>query len=71
MNSRTVERCNNMLRALYDERTELETDIELSGGNWLATLEDQLHDLNNSIKELERQLREAEIEHLEQMQQVI
>tara|TARA_B100001057_G_C22865033_1_gene956099 strand:+ start:2938 stop:3153 length:216 start_codon:yes stop_codon:yes gene_type:complete len=71
MNSRTIERCNNKLRALYDEKTELETDIELSGGNWLATLEDQLHDLNNSIKELERQLREAEIEHLEQMQQVI
>jgi len=57
MNSRTVERCNNMLRALYDERTELETDIELAGGNWLATLEDQLH--------------EAEAENLEQMRQVI
>ena len=46
-----------MLRALYDERTELETDIELAGGNW--------------FKELERQLHEAEAENLEQMRQVI
>ena len=71
MNNRTIERCNAKLMALYDERSELTSEMEYAGDNRLPVLEDELHDLNHSIRELERQLREAEIEHLEQMQQAI
>ena len=65
MKSRSfVERLHSKLMALYDEREELQLDIEMANGREIAVLEDQLHDLNHSIQEIEKQIREEESEHL-------
>lgn len=60
MNSRFAERLNLKLTALYDERKEYYLDIEEAEAMGEATLEleQQLSELNSTIKEIERQLRE-------------
>ena len=69
----TIERCNAKLMALYDEREELYQDIDLDGamGKDTLALEQQLAELQHTIKELERQLHEAEGEHLTYMKEAI
>lgn len=57
--------------ALYDEREELQLDIDMAQGNRQDDLEDQLHDLNHSIKEIEKQIREEESDHLSYMKEAI
>jgi|TARA_R100000030_G_scaffold91955_1_gene77298 predicted nucleic acid-binding Zn-ribbon protein len=72
MKSRSfVERLHSKLMALYDEREELQLDIEMANGREIAVLEDQLHDLNHSIQEIEKQIREEESEHLSYMKEAI
>ena len=72
MKSRSfVERLHSKLMALYDEREELQLDIEMANGREIAVLEDQLHDLNHSIQEFEKQIREEESEHLSYMKEAI
>jgi predicted nucleic acid-binding Zn-ribbon protein len=57
--------------ALYDEREELKLDIEMATDNRLDELEDQLHNLNHSIQEIEKQIHEEEANHLEQMKEAV
>ena len=72
MKSRSfVERLHSKLMALYDEREEPQLDIEMANGREIAVLEDQLHDLNHSIQEIEKQIREEESEHLSYMKEAI
>ena len=71
MNSSFVERLHSKLMALYEEREELHLDIDMAQGNQQEDLEDQLHDLNHSIREIERQLREEESNHLSYMKEAI
>ena len=72
MKSRSfVERLHSKLMALYDEREELQLDIEMANGREIAVLEDQLHDLNHSIQEIEKQIREEESDHLSYMKEAI
>ena len=73
MNSSRVERLHGKLMALYDERTEIEMDINLYGdmGEPTDHYEEMLHDLNHSIREIEKQLREAEAENLSYMKEAI
>ena len=71
MNNRFIERLHSKLMALYDEREELQLDIEMANGREIAVLEDQLHDLNHSIQEIEKQIREEESEHLSYMKEAI
>jgi len=68
-----VERINSNLMALYDERTELEMDINLYGdmGEPTDHYEEVLHDLNHSIKILENQIKEYEVQHLDQMKEAV
>lgn len=69
MDSRSAEQINNRLMALYDEREELKEEISLADDmrNDSTELENVLHELNHSIRELEKQLKEAEIEQLPKM----
>jgi predicted nucleic acid-binding Zn-ribbon protein len=71
MNSSFVERLHSKLMALYDEREELQLDIDMATSDKLDDLEDQLHDLNHSIREIERQIREEEADHLSYMKEAI
>ena len=71
MNNSFVERLHSKIMALYDEREELQLDIEMANGREIAVLEDQLHNLNHSITEIERQIREEEAEHLSYMKEAI
>jgi len=72
MKSRSfVERLHSKLMALYDEREELQLDIEMANGREIAVLEDQLHNLNHSITEIEKQIREEEADHLKYMKEAI
>ena len=57
--------------ALYDEREELQLDIDMAIGDRVDQLEDQLHDLNHSIQEIEKQIREEESDHLSYMKEAI
>lgn len=57
--------------ALYDEREELKLDIDMANDNTVDELEDQLHNLNHSIKEIEQQIREEELDHLTYMKEAI
>jgi len=71
MNSSFVERLHSKLMALYDEREELKLDIDMANDNTVDELEDQLHNLNHSIKEIEQQIREEELDHLTYMKEAI
>jgi len=71
MNNSFVERLHSKVMALYDEREELQLDIEMANGREIAVLEDQLHNLNHSITEIEKQIREEEAEHLSYMKEAI
>jgi len=71
MNSSFVERLHSKLMALYDEREELQLDIDMAHGNRQNELQDQLHDLNQSIREIEKQIREEESDHLSYMKEAI
>jgi len=73
MNSRFVERLHSKLMALYDEREEYYLDIEEAEAMGEATLpiEQQLSELNSTIKEIERQIREEESNHLSYMKEAI
>ena len=71
MNSSFVERLHSKLMALYDEREELQLDIDMAQGDRVDQLEDQLHDLNQSIREIEKQIREEESDHLSYMKEAI
>ena len=71
MNSSFVERLHSKLMALYDEREELQLDIDMATSNTQDQLEDQLHDLSQSIREIERQIREEETDHLSYMKEAI
>jgi len=73
MNSRTIERLHSKLMALYDEREEYYLDIEEAEAMGEATLpiEQQLSELNSTIKEIERQIREEEANHLSYMKEAI
>tara|TARA_B100001093_G_C26575024_1_gene904648 strand:- start:609 stop:824 length:216 start_codon:yes stop_codon:yes gene_type:complete len=71
MNNSFVERLHSKLMALYDEREELKLDIEMANDNGVDELEDQLHNLNHSIKEIEQQIREEELDHLTYMKEAI
>jgi predicted nucleic acid-binding Zn-ribbon protein len=71
MNSSFVERLHSKLMALYDEREELQLDIDMAQGDRVDQLEDQLHDLNHSIREIEKQIREEESDHLSYMKEAI
>ena len=71
MNSSFVERLHSKLMALYDEREELQLDIDMAQSNRQEELEDQLHDLNQSIREIEKQIREEESDHLSYMKEAI
>lgn len=66
-----VERLHSKLMALYDEREELQLDIDMAQGDRQDELEDQLHDLNHSIREIEKQIREEESDHLSYMKEAI
>ena len=66
-----IEAINVKLMALYDEREELQLDIDMATGDKLDQLEDQLHDLKHSIRELERQVHDYEIQHLDQMKEAV
>ena len=67
----TIERLNNRLNSLYDEREELKLDLELAEGkadhSAIELIEEQIYELNHSVLELENQLKDAEVEHLEEM----
>ena len=71
----TIERLNNRLNSLYDEREELKLDLELAEGkadhSAIELIEEQMYELNHSILELENQLKDAEVEHLEEMRMAI
>ena len=71
----TIERLNNRLNSLYDEREELKLDLELAEGkadhSAIELIEEQIYELNHSILELENQLKDAEVEHLEEMRMAI
>ena len=56
MDSRSAEQIHNRLMALYDERSELEMDISLADDmrHDSTELENALHELNQSIAELEK-----------------
>jgi len=71
MNNSFVERLHSKLMALYDEREELKLDIDMANDNAVDELEDQLHNLNHSIKEIEQQIREEELDHLTYMKEAI
>jgi uncharacterized protein YdcH (DUF465 family) len=73
MENSNIERLNSKLMALYNEREDLEQEIELAETMNRATehLEEVMYDLNHSIKELETQLHNHEVEHLEQMKEAI
>lgn len=71
MNNSFVERLHSKLMALYDEREELKLDIDMANVNTVDELEDQLHNLNHSIKEIEQQIREEELDHLTYMKEAI
>lgn len=71
MNNSFIERLHAKIMALYDEREELKLDIEMATDNRLDELEDQLHNLNHSIKEIEQQIREEELDHLTYMKEAI
>ena len=69
MDSRSAEQINNKLMALYDEREELKEEISLADDmrHDSTELENVLHELNQSIAELEKQMAEAEAEQLPKM----
>tara|TARA_B100001287_G_C22635458_1_gene507308 strand:+ start:299 stop:529 length:231 start_codon:yes stop_codon:yes gene_type:complete len=71
----TIERLNNRLNSLYDEREEFKLDLELAEGkadhSAMELIEEQIYELNHSILELENQLKDAEVEHLEEMRMAI
>ena len=73
MNSRFVERLHSKLMALYDEREEYYLDIEEAEamGEDTLPIEQQLSELNSTIKEIERQIREEESDHLSYMKEAI
>jgi hypothetical protein len=76
MNAReTIERLNNRLNSLYNEREEFKLDLELAEGkadhSAMELIEEQIYELNHSILELENQLKDAEVEHLEEMRMAI
>tara|TARA_E500000318_G_C3518566_1_gene195407 strand:+ start:257 stop:472 length:216 start_codon:yes stop_codon:yes gene_type:complete len=71
MNNSFVERLHSKLMALYDEREELKLDIDMANDNAVDELEDQLHNLNHSIKEIEQQIHEEELDHLTYMKEAI
>jgi predicted nucleic acid-binding Zn-ribbon protein len=71
MNNSFIERLHAKIMALYDEREELKLDIEMATDNRLDELEDQLHNLNHSIQEIEKQIHEEEANHLEQMKEAV
>ena len=71
MNNSFAERLHSKLMALYDEREELKLDIDMANDNDVDELEDQLHNLNHSIKEIEQQIREEELDHLTYMKEAI
>ena len=76
MNTReTIERLNNRLNSLYNEREEFKLDLELAEGkadhSAMELIEEQIYELNHSILELENQLKDAEVEHLEDMRMAI
>ena len=73
MNSRTMERLHGKLMALYDEREEYQLDIQEAEamGEDVEEIEQQLNELNSTIKEIERQMRDAETETLSYMKEAI
>ena len=73
MNSRTMERLHAKLMALYDEREEYQLDIQEAEamGEDVEEIEQQLNELNSTIKEIERQMRDAETETLSYMKEAI
>ena len=71
MNNSFIERLHAKIMALYDEREELKLDIDMANDNDVEELEDQLHNLNHSIKEIEQQIREEELDHLTYMKEAI
>lgn len=68
-----IERLNSKLMALYDEKQDLEQEIELAEcmGREISDLEEQMFELNHSITELERQLHDHEMDHLEHMKEAV
>ena len=73
MNSRTMERLHGKLMALYDEREEYQLDIQEAEamGEDVEEIEQQLNELNSTIKEIERQMRDAETDALSYMKEAI
>lgn len=73
MSNSNIERLNSRLMALYDEKQDLKQEIELTEcmGREVFELEEQLFELDHSITELERQLHDHEIDHLEQMKEAV
>ena len=73
MNSRTMERLHSKLMALYDEREEYQLDIQEAEamGEDTEEIEEQLNELNSTIKEIERQMRDAETDALSYMKEAI
>ena len=69
MNTReTIERLNNRLNSLYNEREEFKLDLELAEGkadhSAMELIEEQIYELNHSILELENQLKEIGRAHV-------
>mgnify|MGYP001256189254 CR=1 FL=1 len=73
MSASNIERLDTKLRSLYDEREDLKQEIELNEcmGKDTLEIEEQIFELNHSITELERQLHDYEVEHLEQMKEAV
>jgi predicted RNase H-like nuclease (RuvC/YqgF family) len=73
MSNSNIERLNSRLMALYDEKQDLKQEIELTEcmGREVFDLEEQLFELDHSITELERQLHDHEMDHLEHMKEAV
>ena len=73
MSNSNIERLNSRVMALYDEKQDLKQEIELSEcmGREVFDLEEQLFELDHSITELERQLHDHEMDHLEHMKEAV
>jgi regulator of replication initiation timing len=68
-----ITRLSNQLSRLYEERKDIQQDIEIeeSMGNEIRELEEQVYNLNHSIAEIRQQLMTAESEHLNQLKEAI
>ena len=73
MSNSNIERLNSRLMALSDEKQDLKQEIELTEcmGREVFDLEEQLFELDHSITELERQLHDHEMDHLEHMKEAV